>query len=98
MPSREIDGHGVEGVAAFASLLAELLDRAETAKGKALIEPVLTKTEFGDVSTRLAELFADYPPLDIDADSTRKSRQFAIIETAIRDLFGSLIVSRSHPR
>ena len=89
MPSLEINDEQIPPVAAFATLLSDLLARAEQVKPSASIEPALSRADFGDLSAQLSDVFAAFPHLD-DED---KSRKFAVIEIAVRDLFGRLVVS-----
>jgi THO complex subunit 1 len=89
MPSA-IDSHGVSGVAAAGAFLDNLLARAEIVKQTASIEPPLEKSDFDDVRRQLSdalnyEFVADEP---VDA---KKIQRFAVIETAARDTFKSLI-------
>lgn len=97
MPSATIDSHGVSGVAAAAAFLDNLLARAEIVKQTASIEPPLEKSDFDDVRRQLSdalnyEFVADEP---VDA---KRLQRFAVIETAARDTFKSLIVSWSQNR
>ncbi|KAK3296284.1 THO complex subunit 1 transcription elongation factor-domain-containing protein [Chaetomium fimeti] len=90
MPSATIDSHGVSGVAAAGAFLDNLLARAEIVKQTASIEPPLEKSDFDDVRRQLSdalsyEFVADEP---VDA---KKIQRFAVIETAARDTFKSLI-------
>ncbi|EAQ88945.1 hypothetical protein CHGG_05564 [Chaetomium globosum CBS 148.51] len=93
MPSA-IDSHGVSGVAAAGAFLDNLLARAEIVKQTASIEPPLEKSDFDDVRRQLSdalnyEFVADEP---VDA---KKIQRFAVIETAARDTFKSLIAITS---
>jgi THO complex subunit 1 len=97
MPSATIDSHGVSGVAAAGAFLDNLLARAEIVKQTASIEPPLEKSDFDDVRRQLSdalnyEFVADEP---VDA---KRLQRFAVIETAARDTFKSLIVSWSQNR
>jgi hypothetical protein len=97
MPSATIDSHGVSGVAAAAAFLDTLLERAESVKRTASIEPPLEKSDFDDLRQQLSDALGYELPPDESADSKRTQR-FAVIETAVRDTFESLIVSRRSVR
>lgn len=95
MPSLDFQNHDVPGVAAVAGLLDDLLRHAETVKPTASIEPALARSDFVDLSTRLAQALA---PADTDGNGDlNKGRRFAIIETVARDKFSNLIVSGGKP-
>lgn len=93
--------HGIPAVAACATFLDDVLERAENVKDSASIEPALTKTELGDVSAQLSALFDEkLGPLEtVEGEGAaanaeqRKIRTFAMFETAARELFSHLIVS-----
>ncbi len=97
MPSLEVDSHGVAAVADFVGLLQDLLRRSEAVKQTTTIEPALRKTDFDDLPGQVSRLFADLQPKpSADIDSGRKrQRQYAVIETAVREVFSVLVVSRS---
>ncbi|KAK4124004.1 hypothetical protein N657DRAFT_645619 [Parathielavia appendiculata] len=92
MPSATIDSHGIPGVAAAARFLDELLERAESVKRTASIEPPLDKSHFDDLRRQLNDaLGCDFTAEEsVDA---RKLQRFAVIETAVRDTFKSLIAT-----
>ncbi|AEO69581.1 9488df5f-fb33-4ec4-854b-57beee312a39 [Thermothielavioides terrestris] len=92
MPSATIDSHGVSGVAAAAAFLDTLLERAESVKRTASIEPPLEKSDFDDLRQQLSDALGYELPPDESADSKRTQR-FAVIETAVRDTFESLIAT-----
>ena len=78
-------GHGVQAVKDFGRLLEEMLEAASAIKRTNTIEPPLNKTD-------LAELF-EQVPLVFSTTSSLESRKH-IIETAARDAFNNLLVSR----
>lgn len=95
MPSLEMEDPVIPGVSAVHSLLEELLQHAETIKQTAAIEPALVKSDFDDLSGRLARALAPSGSsggADENGDVT-KARRFAIVETVARDKFSTLIVS-----
>jgi THO complex subunit 1 len=92
MPSATIDSHGIPGVAAAASFLDKLLERAESIKKTPSIEPPLEKSNFDDLRRQLNDALG-YDFTDEEAVDTKKIQRFAVIETAVRDTFKSLIVS-----
>lgn len=105
MPSA-VPGHGIPAVTACSTFLDDVLERAEQVKGTASIEPPLTKAELGDVSGQLSSLFDEtLGPVETGGDGDvegnaaeaeqRKVRAFAMFETAARELFSHMIVSRA---
>ena len=88
MPGLEINSHGIPAVEAIGEYLQELLDHAEGVKPARTLEPALTKADFDDIYGHVARIFTGF-----DDPSGRKLRQYAIVETAARDIFGKLIVS-----
>ncbi|OLN81539.1 Uncharacterized protein P25A2.03 [Colletotrichum chlorophyti] len=74
--------HEVPGVVAFAQLLDTLLARSMKIKSTPAIEPALQKADFGDLDEQLALVF----PSAVQ----QRAQQFAIIETAVRDMFSNL--------
>lgn len=88
-------GHGVQAVGDFRSLLEELIQRAEAAKPNGTIEPPLNKTDLGDISERVNSVFEPIAPADA---KERKRSQYAVVETAVRDTFNDLLVSRASHR
>lgn len=101
MPIATPGDRGIPAVAACATFLDDALERAESVKDTASIEPPLTKAEFGDVSAQLSAIFDEkLGPLETgegeDAAANaeqRKTRTFAMFETSARELFSHLIVS-----
>ncbi|KAL0930784.1 nuclear matrix protein [Colletotrichum truncatum] len=89
--------HEVPGVVSFARLLDDLLARSTEVKSTPTIEPALQKADFGDLDNQLAHVFAapDASEQENGASSAtqRKAQQFAIIETAVRDMFSNLIAT-----
>jgi len=97
MPSAQVQSHGVAPVATFAELLQSFLAHAETVKPSGAIEPALSKADFDDLPGQISRIFADLQVKAAEgADGRKKIRQYAIIETAVRDVFSHLIVSQ-HP-
>jgi THO complex subunit 1 len=97
MPALDIENPGVSAVASLGSLLSELLDEAAIAKATTTIEPTLNKSNFKDISGRVLACVSGGSPAEKNGDDygpreQAKAKQFAIIETAARDLFGKLIV------
>jgi THO complex subunit 1 len=94
MPSLEVETHTVPGVAAVGGFLGKLLSHAETVKPSSTIEPALEKADFDDLQNRLSAILpaTDLTPGEESADQ-KKAHRFAIIETAVRDLFSNLVVS-----
>ncbi|KAH6841142.1 THO complex subunit 1 transcription elongation factor-domain-containing protein [Chaetomium sp. MPI-CAGE-AT-0009] len=92
MPSATIDSHGVSGVAAAGTFLDNLLARAEIVKQTASIEPPLEKSDFDNVRQQLSDALNYEFVADEPADA-KKIQRFAVIETAARDTFKSLIAT-----
>ena len=95
MPSANIDSidsHGVLGVAAARTFLDSLLARADSVKHTAAIEPPLEKPAFDDLRRQLSDALGCDLSAEEPADAN-KIQRFAVIETAVRDTFKSLIVS-----
>lgn len=92
MPSATLDTHGILGVAAADAFLDKLLKRAESVKQTTTIEPPLDKSDFDGLRHQLGGALG----YDLVAeDATKKTQRFAVIETAVRDNFKSLIVGFS---
>lgn len=97
MPALQIDDAGVPDVASFGTLLNKLLVEAEAVKKVTTIEPALQKSQFDDLTGRVAACFArdgnapDTQPAETSA-AVARTRRNAIIETAARSLFDQLIV------
>lgn len=94
MPALDEGNSGVAAVATFGHLLEQLLEQAATVKTTTTIEPALKKSDFDDLSGRVASAvsqLAESGGQNLSSDPG-KGRQFAMIETAARDLFSGLIV------
>ncbi|KAK4138178.1 hypothetical protein BT67DRAFT_437526 [Trichocladium antarcticum] len=90
MPSATIDTHSILGVAAADAFLDKLLERAESIKQTTTIEPPLDKSDFEGLRHQLGGALG----YDLVAeDATKKTQRFAVIETAVRDNFKSLIAT-----
>lgn len=99
MPSLEAHEDGVPAVASFQTLLWDLLARAELVKPATKLTPALNKADFEDLLGRLGSIFQAVESKGPGgSDDLKKNRQFAIVETAVRDVFGRLIVSLAQPR
>ncbi len=92
MLSATIDSHGVLGVAQAGTFLADQLARADSVKHASSIEPPLDKSSFDDLRRQLSDALGCDLSAEEPAD-TSKIQRFAVIETAVRDTFKSLIVS-----
>ncbi|KAF5634419.1 hypothetical protein F25303_8755 [Fusarium sp. NRRL 25303] len=95
MAAQEIDNPAAPAMAAFTTLLKEFLSQAETVKPTSAIEPALRKSDFDDVSGRVSRTADDVssPAAEGAASTINKGRQFAIIETAARNIFSQLIAT-----
>ncbi|RYP92263.1 hypothetical protein DL770_001576 [Monosporascus sp. CRB-9-2] len=89
MPSAVDPGHGVPQVATVLDLLKESLDYARSVKSTSSIEPALNKSDFESLLTRLFSVFTSEPASQV----SDKARQYAVVETAARDLFSNQIAS-----
>ena len=87
MPGVEINSHGIPAVETIGAYLSALLDNADDAKPSRALEPALGKADFDDIYVHVGRIFAGF-----DEVGGKKLRQFAIVETAARDIFGQLIV------
>lgn len=96
MPALDLENPGVPGVIGFESLFKELLQQAATAKPTSTIEPALNKNDFSDLPDRVSSSMALLRGIEVEngVDTTEedKRRQYALIETAARDLFSNLTV------
>ncbi|EPE06164.1 guanylate kinase [Ophiostoma piceae UAMH 11346] len=88
MPGVEINSHGIPAVETIGAYLSELLDHAEDVKPSRALEPALSKADFDDIYGHVGRIFAGF-----DEVGGKKLRQFAIVETAARDIFGQLIAT-----
>lgn len=101
MPALALGNPGVPLVAGFRSLLNELLNEAAEVKPAPTIEPTLKKSNFSDITGRISSCLSGHGASDGDGNhgqdteyqDASKTQQFAIIETAARDLFGQLIAT-----
>lgn len=104
MPALHVQNPGVAAVARFGLLLDQFLAEAAVVKSTATIEPTLKKSDFKDIASRLRACFSSDATTGENGEGEvpslheqEKAKQFAIIETASRDLFGNLIVSNPSP-
>jgi THO complex subunit 1 len=86
-------GHAVQAVDDFGGLLLEMLQRAEQQKQTDTVEPPLNKSDFTDLFERVESIFPSTAPPEV-----KKRGQCAVIETAVRDTFNNLLVSRASGR
>ncbi|KAM3455173.1 hypothetical protein MY3296_002542 [Beauveria thailandica] len=96
MPALDMDKPRMASVDAFGKLLSSLLDEASVVKQSSSVEPALTKPDFADLTSRVDAALPQQGEEAADSDAAvadLKSRQFAIVEGASRDLFGALIAS-----
>lgn len=82
----------VEAVEEFGGLLNEMLHTAATIKQMAAIEPPLVKSDLADYLPRL-QTINGFPK----SQESKKSVQYAVIETAVRDVFNQMLV-RTHQK
>lgn len=97
MPALDIENPGVPAVSAFGELLNELLNEASAAKETTTIEPALSKSDFANIFDRVSSSLARANIAGTESNAPQdslRSRQFAVVETAARDSFSKLIVSR----
>jgi THO complex subunit 1 len=97
MPALDLENPGVSSVSAFGELLNELLDEASAAKETTTIEPALSKSDFANIYDRVSSSLARSNGAGTESNAPQdslRSRQFAVVETAARDSFSKLIVSR----
>ncbi|KAK3301615.1 THO complex subunit 1 transcription elongation factor-domain-containing protein [Chaetomium strumarium] len=92
MPSATIDSHGISGVVAVGTFLDKLLARAESVKQTASIEPPLEKSHFDDLRRQLSDALG-YDVTAEDPADAKRTQRFAVIETAVRDTFKSVIAT-----
>ncbi|KXJ97428.1 THO complex subunit 1 transcription elongation factor-domain-containing protein [Microdochium bolleyi] len=90
MPSAINSESEVAQVSGFAVLLKEALQHARDVKPSTSIEPALTESNFETFLSRIPQVFTE---TDSDAPATDKARQYAIVETAARDLFSTLVAT-----
>lgn len=82
-------GHGVQAVDAFGGILRDMLGRAKSVKQTITVEPPLNKSDIIDLSAQLDPTFPS-----ASSQELKKRIQYAIVETAVRDTFNNLLVSR----
>jgi THO complex subunit 1 len=81
-------GHGVQGMDEFTMLLGEMLQRAAMVKQTNTVEPPLNKSNLDDLFERVErEFFSSAITLEL------RKRKHAIVETAAREAFNSILVS-----
>lgn len=90
MPSATNIEAEVTQVSRASTLLNDALAQARHVKPASTIEPALTESDFSRLLEGLPQVFADP---DSISDAPDKPRQFAVVETAARDLFSNLVVS-----
>ncbi|EGY15491.1 hypothetical protein VD0002_g4811 [Verticillium dahliae] len=94
MPGTIVSDGRVSTVADVSAVLSDLLDRARGTKPPT-IEPALQKSDLGNDIDRIAAIFADGRGAEATESAAQQSqdkiRQFAVIETAVRDLFKTLV-------
>lgn len=79
--------HAVQAVNNMAELLRQMLERASSVKDSTDIEPALSGDDLADLLQNIESTS------NLDKEDPRKSRQFSIIEIAVRDKFDELLVS-----
>ncbi|KAG7140203.1 hypothetical protein HYQ45_002905 [Verticillium longisporum] len=94
MPGTIVSDGRVSTVADVSAVLSDLLDRARGTKPPT-IEPALQKSDLGNDIDRITAIFADGRGAEATESAAQQSqdkiRQFAVIETAVRDLFKTLV-------
>ncbi|PNY27213.1 THO complex subunit 1 [Tolypocladium capitatum] len=97
MPALDVGNPGVSAVASVEKLLEDLLGEASLAKQVSTVEPALNTSDFKDLSSRISASLSSDAVSGEDRDAApqdaAKTRQFAIVETAARDLFDKLIAT-----
>jgi THO complex subunit 1 len=81
-------GHVVQGVDEFKKLLLQMFARAEVVKNSSTVEPPVTKSDLGDIFERVEEEFFSFATIP-----ELRKRKHAVIETAVRETFNSILVS-----
>ncbi|KAI1467087.1 THO complex subunit 1 transcription elongation factor-domain-containing protein [Daldinia caldariorum] len=96
MPSANHLDHEVPQVNAFKALLRDALVHAQSVKPVTTIEPPLTKADFEDLLVQLPSIFPCASPDYISENlQSEKARQYAVVETAARNVFSSLVAGTS---
>ncbi|CEI68729.1 hypothetical protein FVEN_g7986 [Fusarium venenatum] len=95
MAAQDTDNPAAPAISAFTTLLEDLLSQAERSKQSATIEPALRKSDFDDLSGRITTTTAEIasPADESVKPANDKGQQFAIIETAARNIFSHLIAT-----
>ena len=97
MPALDISNPGVSAVTSVGALLEDLLEEASLVNRTATTRLALDKADFRQLFSRIAASLAiDATPGAEKEQDFAKTWQFAVIETAARDLFDKLIVSCQH--
>lgn len=79
--------HDVPAIRAFNGILQDMLNRGQSARDMAMVEPPMSKVDIADLMDGFKAVF----PQNSSFDMKRRS-QYPIIETAIRDKFNRLVV------
>ncbi|OTB20424.1 hypothetical protein K445DRAFT_312884 [Daldinia sp. EC12] len=96
MPSAKHLDYEVPQVNAFEALLREALVHAQSVKPLTTIEPPLTKTDFEHFLAQLPTIFpCAHPDYVSENLASEKARQYAVVETAARNVFSSLVAGTS---
>ncbi|RBR09626.1 uncharacterized protein FIESC28_09774 [Fusarium coffeatum] len=95
MAVQDTDNPASQAIATFTTLLEHFLSEAETSKQTSAIEPALRKSDFDDLSGRITRTAVDVvsPAVEGARPANDKGQQFAIIETAARNIFSHLIAT-----
>ncbi|RGP63371.1 nuclear matrix p84 [Fusarium sporotrichioides] len=95
MAAQDTDNPAAPAISVFTTLLEDLLSQAERSKQTATIEPALRKSDFDDLAGRITTTAAEVasPADDRVKSANDKGQQFAIIETAARNIFSHLIAT-----
>jgi THO complex subunit 1 len=86
-----MSSHGVHIVAEFGGLLKQMLGRATSVHQTNSTEHPLNKSDIADLIEQLESAF---PPAL--TPELKKKNQYAVIETAVRDTFNTLLVRRAN--
>src|SRR6478735_5899009 len=101
MPALDVKNPGVSVVADMKSVLSSLLEEALAVKKTSAVEPALNKSDLADLCSRVLNALGpvDAPTTENGTaqTDTTKSWRYIVIETAVRDIFGKLIVSSPIP-
>ncbi|XXH05182.1 hypothetical protein Hte_011607 [Hypoxylon texense] len=92
MPSADNTDLDIPQVDAFEALLKDALTHAQSIKTTASIEPPLTKADFDESLAQLPTIFPCASPSYTSNNlGAEKSRQYAVVETAARNVFSGLV-------